>query len=462
MKRSLAACALALTSLNLCAAALDPDTSFNSSANGRLQVYYDLGGGKSEATQDTAIAPTTGSIYTVGSVEIAPARASAALVKRLANGAPDTAFAAGSYSNSWIRIDSVNATGAAQFNAVAFDGTNTGAVFAAGFRDIASGQRCAYAVKVLDNGVVKGALDGGFANQGSLTYCDGYGKPMSFSDVKVLPDGKILLLWNGSINGGSETGGALIRLLVNGQFDTSFNAGGLSGFQGQYNIDVRSGKNESADRIAVTSAGYLVGGSSQYAGNDWDGFVVRVLANGTRDTGFNGGTRFEALDDANTAKEDRLADLVADTSGRAVLLMNSNNQFVRVVRLTTGGARDTGFNGTGLQLAALADTTGSSSGNYSYTFGAALALNSAQQIWVTGSLVYVSTNAPNTSVLAVSRLAPSGAVLNYNGLLPYGQTEYGATATVGTDNRLLLGSRLRTSGTSTDFDFGFVRLLGTP
>lgn len=461
MNRKIAFSILALSSFGVGAAALDADTTFNGGA-GRLQVYYDIGGGKGENVRDTAIAPSTGAIYSVGSVDIAAGRSSAALIKRLANGAPDTTFAVGAYSNSWLRFDAVSSTGSAQFNAVAFDATNTGAVIVAGYRDTASGQRCAYAVKVLDNAVMKGVLDGGFGYYGEFTYCDGTSNAaMSFSDVKVLADGKILLLKNG-IQSGSETGGAIIRLLANGSFDTSFNAGGLSGFPGQYNINVRSGKNETADRIAVTTSGYLVGGSSQYSGNDWDGYIVRVAGNGTRDNGFASGTRFESLDDAGTQKDDRLADLVADSSGRPVLLMNSNNAQVRVVRLTTVGARDSGFAAGGIQAAGLADTFGSGSGNYQYTSGAALAINSAQQIWIVGSRVSVWPGVSITGELAVSRLSATGAYLNINGVMPYGLDEYGATANVGAQDRLLIGTRLRTTNTLSDYDFGFLRLLGTP
>ena len=461
MKNTIALSLLALASFNLSAAALDPDTTFNG-GGGRLQVYYDLGGGNGENVRDTAVAATTGAIYSVGSVDIAPGRSSAALIKRLANGAPDTTFAAGTYSNSWMLFDSANSTGSAQFDAVAFDGTNTGSVIVAGFRDVSSGQRCAYAVKILDNAVMKGVLDGGFAVYGEFIYCNGYnGAALSFSDVKVLPDGKILLLWNGA-NAAGEKNSGLIRLLANGQFDSSFNNAGVSGFQGQYNIDVRAGKNESADRIAVTNAGYLVGGSSQFSGDDWDGYVIRVLSNGTRDNTFNYGTRFEALDDAGTQKDDRLADLLADGNGRPVLLMNSNNKDVRVIRLTTAGARDISFGSGGIQASGLADTTSSSGGNYQYQSGAALAINSAQQIWIVGTRVSVWPGVSITGTLAVSRLSATGAYLNVNGVLPYSIDEYGTTATVTAQNRLLIGTRLRTTSQLSDYDFGFLRLLGTP
>ena len=65
-------------------------------------------------------------------------------------------------------------------------------------------------------------------------------------------------------------------------------------------------------------------------------------------------------------------------------------------------------------------------------------------------------------------MAPNGVdvfdavVGSVNGVMPYGLDEYGTTANVGTQDRLLIGTRLRTTNTLSDYDFGFLRLLGTP
>jgi uncharacterized delta-60 repeat protein len=442
---------LLFASTKAAAGPLDPDTSFNNNSNGRLQVYFDIGGGKAEEFRDSAISSTTGAIYSVGSVDVAPGRRSALLVKRLANGQPDNAF---SLNKSWMRFDTQDGTSSSEYTAVDYGG---GAVYVGG-HTVFNGKNCAIVRKIFDNPVVHGAIDTTYNGYGRFILCPGEGGLSSVDDLKVQPDGKVVFLHNQDFYG--EKISWLWRLNADGTMDETFSAPGRV----MHTIDVRPGHDEVAQRIVITGNSYLVAGSSQYAGDDWDGYVIRVLADGTRDTSYgSGGVHWEALDDANTPKEDRVADLAVDSSGRAVLLMNSNKQYVRAIRLTTSGGRDTTFNGSGISNASLADTTGSS-GSYSYTRGAALAINSAQQIWVVGSLVMVTANGsvPDTAALAVTRLGPSGTQQIVNGVLDYGQDEYGVTAHVVAQDRLLVGTRLRTTTIPTDYDFGYLRVLGTP
>lgn len=464
MKTKIALVLSTLFCLQAHAAAIDPDPSFGYA--GRALAYYDLAGGKSDIMRDTAVVATTGAIYSVGSVEISGNRQAGALVKRLANGATDTAFASGS---SWLSFASDLTTGSAQFNAVAFDTSNTGAVFAGGWRDTWSG-RCAYVVKVLDNSVMKGALDGSFSYSGSWTVCNGSGSgaPAEFTDIKVQADGKILLLYKNSPLADVST---LYRLMPNGALDTSFNAGRYRNEPGAFVVDARVLKSETADRIAITNQGILVGGSSQYNGNDWDGYVIRVQNNGVIDSTFgSNGVHFLALDDPNTQNDDRVADLIADSTGKAIVLMNSNSGVfptngaqngVRVIRLNAQGVRDSSFATNGIAYSGLSDTTASSAGNFSYTIGAALAINGYGQIWTIGSLVQVVPGVTIRSMLAASRMSSAGALININNVMPYGLDEYGVSASM-VNNAVLIGSKRRTTTLVTDFDFGFLRLLGTP
>lgn len=260
--------------------------------------------------------------------------------------------------------------------------------------------------------------------------------------------------------------------MPNGALDTSFNAGRYRNEAGAFVVDARVLKSETADRIAITNQGILVGGSSQYTGNDWDGYVIRVQNNGVIDSTFGyNGVQFAALDDPNTQKNDRLADLIADSTGKPLMLMNSNsgvmptsnapNGQVRIIRLNTQGTRDSSFASNGVSYPALSDTTATGTGYYSYTLGSALAINSYGQIWTIGSLVSVGPGISDRSILAASRISASGALLNFNNVMPYGQDEYGVSASM-VNNAVLIGSKRRTVALATDFDFGFLRLLGTP
>jgi|GEM_PF-3056791 len=55
----------------------------------------------------------------------------------------------------------------------------------------------------------------------------------------------------------------------------------------------------------------------------------------------------------------------------------------------------------------------------------------------------------------------AGTLINSNNVMPYGEDEYGVSASM-VNNAVLIGSKRRTTALVTDFDFGFLRLLGTP
>lgn len=450
--RALVTLASLLSCSGAFAAATDPDTTF--AYAGRAQVFYDIGGGKAEVLRDVAVSPGSGGIYGAGSVDIAPGRTGAMLFKRTASGTSDTSFAGG-----WLRIDSVDSSGSAQFNAIAFDAGANGSVIAAGFRDEANGQRCAYAVVVLDNSVMKGVLDGGFGNGGQLVVCGSYGTGSSFGDVKVLPDGKFLVLWN-LVTAGGENQAYLMRLLPNGQPDPQFN----SASPGSVRIDVRVGRSETADRIAVTGSGYVVAGSSHFGSNDWDGYVRRYTTSGALDATYaNAGTRIEAPDDPGTAFDDRVADLAIDGSGRAVLLMNSNGRTMRVVRLTAAGARDSSFSGTGSTETLFTDIYGTNVSEQ-VCVGAALGIDNADRIWISGSTLTraLPSRVVTDATLGVMRLPANGVVTGAGVDFAAGVEERGTTLTVLPSQRVLVGSRLRTTQMVTDDDAGLLKLLGTP
>jgi hypothetical protein len=428
----------------VCAAALDLDPTFGAPwSPGRAQAAFDLAGDDADMIEDLAIAPGTQAIYAVGGVEIGSQRNAAVLLKRKPDGSTDTEFAVGTYSSGVMRFDSLWSLGLSRFYAVALDGN--GAVFAAGARHLADGRSCAFVVKVLDTPVHKGKLDGSFASSGTYTRCaagNGWG---AFSDVKLLADGRVLLAWN---EGDTS---ALLRLTPNGVPDATFGLGGA------HAIDVRPGKTEYAQRIAVSPIGYYVAGHARYDdGLDWDAYVLRVRTVGTRDTAFAGGVRIEAPDLLPENRRDLLADLALDASGRPLLLVNSSNQHVFVIRHTTLGQRDVGFGNNGRAAGAIgvADTTAEGT---SWPRGAALAIDTAQRIWVAGSRLLPT---PDASLLAAGRFDSSGNPIGEYALFDYAEEEYGATLTLDAQQRPLLGTRVRTSLQQYDFDYGFVRLRG--
>lgn len=356
---SIAAALVAASALSPCASAFTYDMTFNGS--GRTQDYLDLGTSKGDFLADIAQAPSTGSLYSVGRAEVVEAdeRTTGVLFKRLSNGSMDYAFASGS---SRMTFGAERSGGWAALTAVAFDASNTGAVMAAGYNDLNNGKRCGVVYKVLDNAVIKGALDGGFGTSGRFSYCSSNSFAIHFNDIKVLADGRVLVAGS-SYNAMQEQYGFLLRLTTAGQLDPSFHGTGV------LPIDIRPGKNDSALRIAVGAQGYYVGGNTLYsyatvAGrtNDVDLWVARILPSGAFDTSFNGnGNRIEAIDLPNSDRTDLLADLALDGTGRPLLLANVNpdhnimaigggqdparfyQSYGYVLRLTASGARDTTF-----------------------------------------------------------------------------------------------------------------------
>lgn len=469
------------------AAPTDLDTSFDS--DGIAQDYLDLGSSKADVIADTAIASTTGSLYSVGHSEFVSAGGATfgVLFKRLANGAKDTGFSNGSSGASRVYFPIERSGGSSALTGVDFDASNSGAIAVVGFNDLNNGQRCGVAYKVLDNAVMKGALDGGFGVSGRFSLCSGSGAATTFSDVKILSDGRLLIAGNSSFASG-EKNGFVLRLTAAGQLDTTFNAGGISGYPGQMSFDIRPGKDDSALRIAVSPLGYYIAGNSVFAkntntifGDDVDFWVARVNINGTLDTSFNGtGKRIEYVDLANSDRTDMLADLAVDASGRVLLLGNINPAHVlfdawgnadpnrryrsniAVIRLTSAGQRDATF-ASGGRLLTMLDSYACTGGiDYcSYDEPYALTTTPTGELWVAGRYVPGDASADQTRKLLMARISSAGTVGFVQRIL-HGYNVEGVSILRQADGKLVVSARLRTVTMASDTDFAMIRMYGLP
>ncbi len=487
MRISVLVLSMMLAPLPSLAAPTDLDTSFD--GDGIAQDYLDLGSSKTDFIADTAIAPTTGSIYSVGHSEFVSAGGATfgVLFKRLANGAKDTGFSNGSSGASRVYFPIERNGGSSALTGVDFDASNTGAIAVVGFNDLNNGLRCGVAYKVLDNAVMKGALDGGFGVYGRFSLCSGSGAATTFSDVKMLSDGRLLIAGNSSFASG-EKNGFLLRLTAAGQLDTTFNAGGVSGYPGQMSFDIRPGKDDSALRIAVSPLGYYIAGNSVYAKNsnsifsdDVDFWVARAYTNGTLDTSFNGnGKRIEYVDLVNSDKTDLLADVAVDAGGRVLLLGNINpahvaldpwgnpdasrsfRSNVAVIRLTSSGQRDNSFATGGRLLTMLGDHTCSGGFDYcSYDEPYALATTPTHEMWIAGRYVPGDASPDQTRKLLMARISAAGAVSAAH-RIQHGYNVEGVSILRQADGKLVVGARLRTVATASDIDFAMIRMYGTP
>lgn len=459
------------------------DPGFN--GGGVVQDYLDLGTSKADLYADMAMAPTTGALYSVGRVEHAGAAGATfgVLFKRMANGSKDPLFSNGSSGASRVYFGAERQGGSSALTAVAFDASNTGAVLAAGFNDLNSGKRCGVVYKVLDNAVVKGALDGGFGSFGVFTYCATNASAIEFSDLKVLADGRSLVTGNGVLASGERYGFAL-RLTAAGQLDASFNAAGIAGSPGSIVFDIRPGKDDSALRIAVGAQGYYFAGNSVYSkhidplfGNDVDIWVARVTSAGAFDPSFNGnGRRVEAIDVPSSDKTDLLADLALDSSGRALLLGNINpahliynsnadidpSRYFKskgvLIRLTTSGARDISLYPNGMRtLSGGGSSLGCGIGDFcSYNEPAAV-VATATGVRVVGRYVpQGSWGVAPLSQMTIESFSTDGMTGSGQMFSEWTRSE-AASLLIQPDGKTVVGGLLRTTSLISDVDFMLMR-----
>lgn len=461
--------------------AITLDTSFN--GGGAAADYLDLGTSYADFFADAVVSPTTGAFYSVGRSEVVSAggQTHAILFKRLANGTRDNSFGTGSPVKSRIVMIGEGAGRSASFDAVA---VGVGAVYTAGYQEQHSGKRCGVVFKNFDNSSFKGPADAAFGVLSRFSHCAADTTAITFSDLVVLPDNRVLVTGNG-VQPGGERQGFLLRLTASGQLDTTFNPSGINGSPGKIMFNIRPGKDDTALRIAVTSQGYYVAGNTT-ASVSWfypmfnhniDAWVARVTPAGALDTTFNAtGTQIISFDSYPSDGADLLADMTVDASGRPLVLVNSDpaqllyddtanwdpsRAFMsraRVVRLATNGTRDTSYGGSGVQLTW---TDSVSCVEYcDYDEPGSLLATPGGDVIVAGRRVPAAWwgEPVTTSQLTLHRINNSGVVVLAELFAGWVQSE-GWKVLPQSDGRIVVGGLVRTSTLSSDADFLLARFL---
>ncbi|HEX7416410.1 MAG TPA: hypothetical protein VF315_00025, partial [Steroidobacteraceae bacterium] len=159
------------------------------------------------------------------------------------------------------------------------------------------------------------------------------------------PDGKIVVAGQGQTSLGNYDF-AVVRLNGDGSFDTTFGTSGIATFNG-------GGFDEAAAGLVRQSDGKLVVAGWSNASGNYNIFFVRFTTTGTLDTTFgSGGVRavdFGGIDEAHSLTQQADGSLIAAglTSSGAGAAAN-----MAIVRVTANGTLDTSFNGTGKQTVA--------------------------------------------------------------------------------------------------------------
>lgn len=192
-----------------------------------------------------------------------------------------------------------------------------------------------------------GNLDNGFGTNGHVVLDLSATSGEYLYDVVVQADGRILA--TGYANAGDEVM-TVVRLNADGSLDPSFNGSGI------LTLDLVAG-NDRANAILVQDDGKILIGGQAGSFSAGDLAVLRLNADGSFDTSFNG-TGVFTMDVSTVASggsytnSDSAMALAVDDRGRIVIGGNTSlaNSESLAMRLNSNGTLDTSFNGTGYHV----------------------------------------------------------------------------------------------------------------
>ena len=183
-----------------------------------------------------------------------------------------------------------------------------------------------------------GSLDTTFDGDGMLTTAVTAQSDYAIR-VAIQPDGKIVTVGD-AFNGTSDVG--VCRYLTNGTLDATFDG------DGKLTMAVGPSDNDYGRGLALQPDGKIViSGLAITAGGTFDFFVLRLNANGSPDTSFDGDGKVTT---AIGSGHDFGTSVMVQSDGKIVLVGQTANGAVfdvAIVRYTTSGALDPTFDGDG-------------------------------------------------------------------------------------------------------------------
>jgi uncharacterized delta-60 repeat protein len=309
-----------------------------------------------------------------------------------------------------------------------------------------------------------GALDVSFSLDGKANVAFDLGG--SFDDraaaVAVQPDGKIVVVGSAQRNGTGDYDFAVARLNPDGSFDTTFDGDGKRTVA----FDLGGSFDDRATAVALQPDGKIVvAGRAQFYDADYDFAVARLNPDGSFDTTFDGDGKRTFAFDLGGGNFDGATGVAVRPDGRIVLAGSaqrdaSGNRDFAVARLTSTGALDTTFNGTGKQTVAF-DLGGSN-----VDVAAAVTLQPDGRIVLAG---YTQRNATGDYDFAVARLASTGALdttFDGDGKRTIffdrggGLDDRAASVALQPDGKIVVAGSAQYNATG-DYDFAVARLTST-
>lgn len=231
-----------------------------------------------------------------------------------------------------------------------------------------------------------GSLDTSFDGDGKLVIQIGSDNDDSYG-VVIQPNGKIVLA--GGSRATPNSNFALVRLNVNGSFDTSFDSDGIVTTPMGISTDGTSG-------IALQTDGKVV--VTGRSNNDFA--VVRYNSNGSLDTSFDGDGKVTTPISTDQNGGDDPGEIAVQADGKIVVAGFSDNFSgvdFSIVRYNTNGSLDTSFNGTGKIITPVGEGN-----DYAYS----LAIQSNGKIVVAGG----SNSNTSSTDFALIRYNPNGSL----------------------------------------------------
>jgi uncharacterized delta-60 repeat protein len=210
-------------------------------------------------------------------------------------------------------------------------------------------------------------------------------------------DGKIVLIGSCYTYGTIATTDTLIvRVNSNGSLDTSFNG------TGYLRVDISGiGAEDYGFAVGLASDGkYIIGGSAKNINGDFDLYVARINANGTKDSTYTSDGVSDTLFLDFSSGTDQVRDLTIlandsiIVSGRAYI---ASKEQILLLKLTSLGDLDTSFSGDGLL------TT---------DFSQSFSFKSEDMIVQPDNKILVSGNTSDTKVIFIARFNSDGSIDN--------------------------------------------------
>lgn len=397
------------TNNDFAVARLNLDGSLDTSFGTGGKVLIAVGSGDDRA--NSVAIQTDGRIVVAGSANNGT-NDDFAVVRLNANGTLDTSF------DMDGRATVAVGAGLDQANGVAVQ--SDGKIVVAGTSN--NGTNDDFAVVRLN---ANGGLDTSFDADGRATITVGAGLDQA-SDVAIQSDGRIVVV--GTSSNGVTNDFAAVRLNSTGSLDTTFDG------DGKATVDVAAG-NDTGTRVALQSDGKIViGGTAAVSGTNQMA-AVRLNANGSLDTGFDGDGKASIAVGSGNAQA---TDVAVQGNGKILIVgsaSNGANNDIAAVQLNTDGSLDTTFDSDG--RASIVVDAGED-------LGAAVALRPTGQIVIAGtSAVGAEVNA---AVVQLEGIGGLGSVRMFRAYNPTVDYHFFTTSLVEFTNAVVNGYRDETTG----------------